>query len=161
MYSQSPFYSGATPSPSHFSFHRSHPWQQLVQSFSSFTRPYVLGEATLLNYALIFLLILFLGLMWHPISMIVFFLVFAAWCFLYFLRDEPLAILNRQVDDCVILASLAVVTIVALVLTDVWLNVLVSVLIVVVVVVLHAMFCGTEDLYYNEEADVRRPLVHV
>ncbi|KAH7577628.1 hypothetical protein ACOSQ2_001408 [Xanthoceras sorbifolium] len=137
------------------------PWSQLVD-LHSFTRPYSFGEATArikrnlsyfrVNYAMIVLVILFLSLLWHPISMIVFLIVFIAWFFLYFFRDEPLVIFNRQVDDRFILVILGIITILSLIFTNVWLNVLVSVLIGVFLVVLHAAFRATEDLY-NEEGD--------
>lgn len=57
---------------------------------------------------------------------------------------------HRTVDDRVVAAALSAVTVVGLVLTGVWLNVLVSVLVGVVVVVLHAAFRSTEDLYVEE-----------
>ncbi|XP_075657821.1 PRA1 family protein E-like [Castanea sativa] len=112
------------------------PWRELVQPFFSFTRPYTLGEATAhvkhnldhfhMNYMFIALLILFLSLLWHPISMIVFLAIFVAWSFLYFLRDRRLLLFHITVDNLIVLALLSIITIVALVLTDVWLNVLVS-----------------------------------
>ncbi|KOM30232.1 hypothetical protein LR48_Vigan1082s000400 [Vigna angularis] len=106
-----------------------------------------------MNYAMVALLILFLSLLWHPISLIVFLLLMAAWLFLYFLRDEPLVLLGHLVDDRLVLIAMAIVTVALLLLTDATVNILVAVAIAVVVVVAHAAFRRTEDLFLGEEEE--------
>ncbi|KAK7381745.1 hypothetical protein VNO80_00292 [Phaseolus coccineus] len=106
-----------------------------------------------MNYAMVALLILFLSLLWHPISLIVFLLLMAAWLFLYFLRDEPLVLLGHLVDDRLVLVAMAVLTVALLLLTDATVNILVAVAIAVVAVVAHAAFRRTEDLFLGEEEE--------
>ncbi|XP_057718505.1 PRA1 family protein F3-like [Arachis stenosperma] len=152
------FVSRAATSPRR-TFPTRRPWEEVFALYS-FTRPISVGEATLrvkrnvdhfrLNYAMIILFILFLSLLWHPFSIIVFLVALAAWFFLYFFRDRPVELFGRVIDDRALAAVLAVVTVVAVSLTGVWLNVLVSVLVGVAVVVLHAAFRSTEDLYVDE-----------
>lgn len=104
-----------------------------------------------MNYAIIMLVVLFLSLLWYPISLIVFVVLMAGWLLLYFLRDEPLVIFHYTIDDRVVLAVLAVVTIGLLLLTGATINILVSILIGLAVVVVHAFFRKTEDLCLDEE----------
>ena len=105
-----------------------------------------------MNYAIIVLLILFFSLLWHPVSLIVFVVMMAVWLFLYFLRDEPLMIFHRIIDDGVVLVILSVATIVLLLLTGATMNILSSILIGFAVVLVHAVFRNTDDLTLDEEA---------
>ncbi|KAL2535732.1 PRA1 family protein F2 [Forsythia ovata] len=137
------------------------PWRELFSHPASYSIPHGFSEFTLrlkrnlnyfrVNYAMIMLSILFLSLLWHPISLIVFVIVFVFWFLLYFFRDEPIVLFNRTVDDRVVLIVLGIVTIVSLIFTGVWLNIVVSILIGLVILVLHAVFRITEDLFLDED----------
>ncbi|XP_028790396.1 PRA1 family protein F3-like [Neltuma alba] len=136
------------------------PWKVMF-NFRSFGLPAGLPDAISrlrvnigyfrMNYAIIVLLILFLSLLWHPISLIVFVVLMALWLFLYFLRDEPLVIAGRLIDDRVVLIVMAVLTVVLLLLTNVTLNVVVALLIGAGFLVAHAAFRRTDDLFLDEE----------
>ncbi|KAJ9688171.1 hypothetical protein PVL29_014079 [Vitis rotundifolia] len=140
------------------------PWKEMVQLRSlsipanaaeAFQRIRTNAAYFRMNYVIVILFILFLSLLWHPISLIVFVVTMAAWLFLYFLRDGPVVILGRSIDDRVVMAVLAVVTIVLLFLTDVTINILVSLLIGVVVVLTHSVVRMTEDLFVDGEDGAR------
>lgn len=70
-------------------------------------------------------------------------------------------VLHRMVDDRLVLVGLWIVTIIGLVLTKVWLNVLVSLLIGVILVMVHAVFRNTEDLFLDEDEAASGGLVSV
>ncbi|KAK9066186.1 hypothetical protein SSX86_013507 [Deinandra increscens subsp. villosa] len=106
-----------------------------------------------MNYVIIMLVILLFSLLWHPISLIVFTVMMAAWLFLYFLRDEPLVIFHRTIGDRAVLLVLFAVTVVLLLLTGATWNILSSILIGLAVVVVHAALWNIDDLYLIESGD--------
>ncbi|KAI4386964.1 hypothetical protein MLD38_004836 [Melastoma candidum] len=111
------------------------------------------------NYAIVILLVVFLSLLWHPISLIVLVVTMAAWLYLYFLRDEPLAAFGRAVDDRVVLGVLSVLTLVFLFLTDATVNILVALLVAAAVVAVHGAFRRTDDVDEEEGGGQTRGLM--
>ncbi|KAJ4957392.1 hypothetical protein NE237_024503 [Protea cynaroides] len=98
-----------------------------------------------MNYAIMLLILLF-----YPISQIVVMMI--AFSFFYFLRNVPLVLVGRTVDDRVVLIVWSVVTIIAFLLTRGTVNIIVSLLIGLPVVLVHAIFRKTDDLFLDEEA---------
>ncbi|CAK9148314.1 unnamed protein product [Ilex paraguariensis] len=138
--------------PSLFSTLR--PWQLLLDP-SALSLPISFSESIhrinqnlhyfRLNYTLIILFILFLSLLYHPISVLIFFITIAAWVYLSFNRNEPLVVLDRTIDDRFVLGFLCLLTVFALILANVWWNVIVSGMIGFVIVCLHAVIRTPED----------------
>ncbi|XP_071730552.1 PRA1 family protein E-like [Rutidosis leptorrhynchoides] len=146
------------------------PWRDFFD-YSAISRPISYDDAISrirqnlnyfrVNYAMVMLLIIFMSLIYHPISMIIFLIVFVAWFFLYFFRDarNPIMIFNRVIDDRVVLIGLSLLTVFALAFTNVGVNVLVSLIIVVTVVALHAAFRSPDDLFLDEHDAVEGGLL--
>ncbi|KAJ0093592.1 hypothetical protein Patl1_25234 [Pistacia atlantica] len=139
---------------------RRRPWADFLD-LSAFSLPLSLSDATTritqnlthfrVNYTIILLLILFLSLIYHPISLIVFLLSLVAWFFFYFARNDALTVFGFVVDDRVVVGALFAVTVTGLVLTHVWVNVLVSMVIGVALVILHAGLRSTDDLVMDDQ----------
>lgn len=167
--SYTPSVGGARAAASSFLATR-RPWREFLD-VTALSLPHGYADATArirrncdhfrVNYAMVALGILFLSLLWHPVSMIVFIAVFVGWYFLYFARDSPLVVFGRTVDDRIVMGALGLVTVVALVLTDVGLNVLVALLIAVFLLGLHSAFRNPDNLYVDEETAAEGGLVSV
>ncbi|XP_073526236.1 uncharacterized protein [Phyllobates terribilis] len=140
--------------------HTRRPWRELF-SLSSISLPLGYRDAMSrfrlnvcyyrYNYSLIILVILFLSLLWHPISMIVFIAVFVLWIFLYFSRDDAILLFSLRIDDRLVLLGLSLVMILALVLTGVGLNVLVALIVGFSLIGLHAAFRSCDDQFLDED----------
>ncbi|KAI3936707.1 hypothetical protein MKX01_034136 [Papaver californicum] len=145
------------------------PWKEMIQQ-EGFHIPSTFNDSISrikinlayfrMNYTILVLLSLFLSLLWHPYSLLVFVLMMSLWLFFYFLRDEPLVILHRTIDDRVVLVVLSVFTILLLLLTHVTLNILISVSISGVLVLIHAGLRKNEDFFVlndnNEEENLEQ-----
>jgi PRA1 family protein 1 len=136
-------------------------WREVLDA-TAFARPDSCGEARArarrniayfrANYALVALVLVFVGLVYRPVSMLAFLALFVAWLGLYFGRadGEPLLCLGRQVHDRVVLAVLSAATVLVLALTRAGLNLLVSLVVATALIGLHAAFRMN---YYLDERD--------
>ncbi|XVF57220.1 hypothetical protein PTKIN_Ptkin06aG0187000 [Pterospermum kingtungense] len=150
--------------------HRRRPWPELF-SFSSFSLPISSADAKArikqnlsyfrVNYVIIMLIIVFLTLLWHPTSMIVFLIAFVFWWLFYLFNENPVVVFNKTVDDNVVLGVLSLATVIVLVLTHVGVNVLVGLIIGVVVIGVHGAFRRTEDLGFGGEEEEENGLLSV
>ncbi|XP_038878274.1 PRA1 family protein F2 [Benincasa hispida] len=136
------------------------PWMEMIQpqdlSFpSSFlqliNRIKNNGEYFRTNYILIILFILFLCLLWQPISLVVFIISSVAWLYLYFLHDEPWVVCGSVVNDRLVRVALMLITVALLLITDATKNIMISMFIGVLVVFVHGALKGSEDVFSLDE----------
>ncbi|KAF5801673.1 putative prenylated rab acceptor P [Helianthus annuus] len=151
---------------------RRRPWREFFD-YTAITRPLSYDDINRrikqnlnyfqVNYAMGILLILFLSLIYKPISMITFLIVFVGWFFLYFFRDprNPVVIMNHVFEERVVLMGLSLVTIFALACTDVGVILLVAVGVGTVFVGVHAGIRGTDGLCSDEQGSGDGDLVSV
>ncbi|KAF8092081.1 hypothetical protein N665_0424s0014 [Sinapis alba] len=137
------------------------PWKSMFD-LESMTRPHGFLDAISrlkanlvyfrANYIIAVLVILFLSLIYHPTSLLVLAVLVVFWIFLYFLRDEPLVVLNHQIDDRTVMICLSVLTVVTLLFTHATVNVLGAVLTAAVLVLVHAAVRRSDNLLLDEDA---------
>ncbi|XP_073135852.1 PRA1 family protein D-like [Henckelia pumila] len=130
------------------------PWRQFLDP-SSLSIPLSLSESSnrltqnlrffLPNYALLTLAIFLLALITHPLNLILFLCIFAAWTFLVFFRDEPLSLLEYDIDQKLVVGFLAVLTLGALFWTKAWLSLFLALIIGAFVIFFHAILRAPED----------------
>ncbi|XP_019436487.1 PREDICTED: PRA1 family protein F4-like [Lupinus angustifolius] len=104
-----------------------------------------------MNYTiliLILVLVLNLGLLWYPISLIIFVSLMAAWLFL---GDQMIMIFGYNINGWVVQFISVVVFVGLLVFTGIASNIFVALLIGAVLVVVHAALRRTDDLFVDEE----------
>lgn len=102
------------------------------------------------NYTIVVLFSVFLSLIWNPFSLLILVALIGAWLFLYFLRDEPLTVFDREIDHRIVLIVMSALTLSILSLTDAKLNIVVGVMAGAVAVLAHAAVRKTEDMYQND-----------
>ncbi|KAF8114290.1 hypothetical protein N665_0039s0054 [Sinapis alba] len=140
------------------------PWKQMLD-LSSFNFPRKIATVITrirantvyfqTNYTIFVLFSVFLSLIWNPFSLLILLSLIGAWLFLYFLRDEPLTLFDREIDHRVVLIAMSVLTLSILFLTEAKLNIAVAVVAGVAVVLFHAAVRKTEDMYRNEDETSR------
>ncbi|XWS17392.1 hypothetical protein CRYUN_Cryun33cG0063400 [Craigia yunnanensis] len=114
-----------------------------------------------MNYVIVVLFLLFLTLLWHPVSLIVFIIMMVAWLFLYFLCDNPVSIDGFVIDDRSMMTDLLLVTNAMLLLTDVTDNIIIGLSLGLAVVLVHGVFRSTDDLFFGDEEEGNRSTVLV
>ncbi|XP_048431670.1 PRA1 family protein F2-like [Pyrus x bretschneideri] len=136
------------------------PWQEIIQ-LQNLTLPSTFNQSVhriktnvvffRMNYAIITFSILFLSLLWHPISLIVLIVMMVAWIFLFFLHDQPLMILGYRINLQVVMMALLVVTLVALYLTNARYHIVAGLCIGLAVVLVHGALREPEDVFVVDD----------
>ncbi|KAH7572151.1 hypothetical protein JRO89_XS04G0211700 [Xanthoceras sorbifolium] len=136
------------------------PWKEMIQAHS-FNLPTTLSDSIQrirtnvaffrINYAIIVLFLLFVSLLWTPISLAALVLLVVLWLFLYFLRDQPLMVFGRLIDDRVVMMVLLMATVAVLFLTNVTDNLTVGMSVGMAVILAHGVLRSTEDSFAGDD----------
>ncbi|KAL8498162.1 hypothetical protein ACS0TY_021483 [Phlomoides rotata] len=134
------------------------PWKEMMASFSvpetsnaAVQRLRTNTSHFHVNYAIVVLFMLFISLLWHPVSLIVFTAAMFAWLFLYFLRNDPIVLCGGYaVEERLVMVLLSIFTVVSLLLTHAMVF-LVGLAAGMAATVAHAVFRRTNGLVSEEE----------
>ncbi|XP_028759614.1 PRA1 family protein F3-like [Neltuma alba] len=97
------------------------------------------------NYVMVILLMVLLTLLWHPLCVIIYCALMAAWMVLYLVRDNPPRICGFAIDERLVAVLLLMVTVGLVCLSNVTDNILVGVGVGVLIVLVHAVLRETEE----------------
>ncbi|KAL8137124.1 hypothetical protein V2J09_003125 [Rumex salicifolius] len=139
---------------------RRRPWRQALD-IHALSRPHSLGECLTrlrgnlayfrVNMVMAVLLVVFLSLLWHPVSLLVLVASMGAWVSLFFLSEQPLVVLGRPLDERLVLSLLAALTLAFLLFTSATLNVLLSLNVSLVLLLVYSVFRRTDDFFLDED----------
>ncbi|KAK4853479.1 hypothetical protein QYF36_009804 [Acer negundo] len=136
------------------------PWNEMIE-MHSFNLPTTFNDSIQrirtnvaffrINYAIIVFSLLFITLLLTPVSFALLLLVLLLWLFLYFLRDNPLILFGRLIDDRVVIMVLFMATVAVLFLTNVTDNITVGLGVGLAVILAHGALRSTEDSFAGDD----------
>ncbi|KAI5074951.1 hypothetical protein GOP47_0010912 [Adiantum capillus-veneris] len=142
---------------------RQRPWSEVLDK-DCFSKPDSIADATSrmkqnlsyfrFNYAVVSAVIVFIGLLWHPGSLIILMLLAAAWFYLYVSRTEPVVFFGRAFSAREVLVILGVVTFGAVLFTSTGSTILTSLVMAAALLAVHAAFRTPDDLFLEEPVNV-------
>ncbi|XP_004288927.1 PREDICTED: PRA1 family protein F3-like [Fragaria vesca subsp. vesca] len=106
-----------------------------------------------MNYTIIILAILFISLLWHPISLLLMIVLMAAWLSLYYLHDKPLMVLDHDIDHRFLMTALFLVTALVLFLTNVKYNIIRALSFGLAFVLVHGALREPEDVFVVDDEE--------
>ncbi|KAI9124568.1 hypothetical protein K1719_004490 [Acacia pycnantha] len=106
------------------------------------------------NYVVVMLLVVLLTLLWHPICVIIYCGLVAAWVVLYLVRESPLRACGYEIDQRLVATLLLAVTVGLIFVSDVWDNILVGFCVGLFIVLVHAVMREAEE-EDEDEAGIR------
>ncbi|KAL6224165.1 hypothetical protein ACLB2K_003021 [Fragaria x ananassa] len=138
------------------------PWLEMIQ-LQNLRPPYSLNQSIerirtnvaffRMNYTIIILTILFISLLWHPISLLLMIVLMAAWLSLYYLHDKPLTVLDHDIDNRFLMAALFLVTALVLFLTNVKYNIIRALSFGLAFVLVHGALREPEDVFVVDDEE--------